>query len=119
MWVRLSLVTDMMYLDRPICRYRLHPGSASRRIAEVAAQNRYAVDQVVSGDTFHRYPAPFRARLLHYRFATAWRVEPKWIALRYLGRAIVTDLLQVGYGARVIWRGLCGAWRRARHEGGP
>lgn len=97
MWVSIARCYKMAYIDAPIARYRLHPESAMRNTELVDASNRYAINHIVTSTHFTEYPRHFRARLLYYRFATAWRVESKWQALTYLGQALVADPRQIGY----------------------
>src|SRR5690606_29979683 len=91
MWIQMARRYNMAYIDAPLARYRQHPGNATRRIEQLAAGNRYAVKKIVESDYFDEYPPHFRAQLLYYRFAAAWRREPKLTALWLLGRAILTD----------------------------
>ena len=77
MWVRLSLDFNMAYLDRPLIRYRVHGSSATANTDRLNRGNRQAAAYAVDDPRFREYPAHFRAKLLFYRFATAWRVEPK------------------------------------------
>jgi hypothetical protein len=59
------------------------------------------------------YPAYFRAKALYYRFATAWRTEPKHMAWMFLLRAFMTDPAQIPFGLRVIKLGITRAAARA------
>ena len=104
--VQFSLRFNMAYLDFPTILYRLHPESASRKRDLLNAENRRTSDRAISWVNFPAYPPHFRAKLLFYRFATAWRVEPKAEALKYFWRAVATDPRQLPYGFKVIGRGL-------------
>jgi glycosyltransferase involved in cell wall biosynthesis len=112
MWIRISLRFDMAYLDTPVIRYRLHGTSTTANTERLTQGNREAVALAVNDPSFLRYPAPFRARLLFYRFATTWRVEPKRTAFRYLVKALAADPLQIPFGLRVLCRGATNALRR-------
>ena len=59
MWVKLSLHTNLGYLDRPLVRYRLHGSNLTRDIETINSLNRHAVDQVARSAEFSRYPASF------------------------------------------------------------
>ncbi|MBL8058391.1 MAG: glycosyltransferase family 2 protein [Anaerolineales bacterium] len=107
-FVRLSLAHDLLYQPFPTIIYRVHPASGSTDAARVHAGNRRASALAVEWEHFPRYPAHFRARLLYYRCATAWRTEPRPAALRYLLRAVLTDPGQLPYGWRVLGQGLRG-----------
>lgn len=111
-WVRISHSFSMAYVDQPLILYRQHGSNITRSIETIHRQNRIASHLAITWERFPEYPPHFRARLLFYRFATAWRVEPKRIALRYFLRALLTDPGQLPYGLRVIGRGLRNTWRR-------
>jgi len=106
MWVQMSLYFNMSYIDKPLIYYRLHDSNATRNKEHIDNANRQAVKLVLNAPYFKEYPPHFRARLLIYRFATGWRVEPKGVALRYLLRGLKTDLTQISYCIRVIRRGI-------------
>lgn len=110
--VKLSLRYALAYLPLPTILYRLHPQSATSKIDLIDAENRRAADLAVTWERFPEYPAHFRARLLFYRFATAWRVEPKPVALCYAIRAILTDPRQLPAGWQVVQEGLRKLLRR-------
>jgi glycosyltransferase involved in cell wall biosynthesis len=112
MWVTLSRHFNMTYLDRPVAHFRSHPGNVSRDRDRMAAGQRQAVASVVQSPAFGLYPAPFRARLLYFRFATAWHHEPKSCALGYLARALTADPRELPYGLRVIGKGIANTIRR-------
>lgn len=112
--VQLSCYYNLVYLNQPLIRYRIHSQNATRDVGQVNTQNRYAVAQVVEAPNFGEYPAHFRAKLLFYRFATAWHVEPKSSALRFFVRAVATDPSQLPYGLRVIRQGLTNTLKRRR-----
>jgi glycosyltransferase involved in cell wall biosynthesis len=114
LWVRLAGRYDLAYLDQPLAAYRVHAGNDSRAHDEINRANRLAAALVVEAPEFASYPPSFRAKLLFYRFATAWRVEPKPVALRYFARAVAADPRQWRYGARVIRQGLRHLWQRWR-----
>ena len=114
LWVQLSRLIEMVYLPEPVARYRLHPASATMDVARMNTINRQAAAKAVESSHFPEYPANFRAKLLYYRFATAWRLEPKTTALGFLVRAFATDPLQVTYGLRVIKQGLTNTLARRR-----
>ncbi len=112
MWVQIARYYDMAYIDRPLVRYRIHERNATQNPERIHRGNRYAVAQVVASPYFPDYPAHFRAKLLYYRFATAWRTEAKHQALGYLLRALATDPRQVPYGLRVLAQGVRNTLRR-------
>lgn len=104
--VRLSLCYALAYQPFPTILYRVHPQSATRNLELVKAETRIAADAAMTWARFGEYPAAYRARLLYYRFATAWNAEPRREALRYFLLATHTAPLQLGYGLRVIGRAL-------------
>lgn len=108
MWVQIARRYKMAYLDAPVTHYRQHPNNATRKVDQLAAGNRYAVKTVVEADYFGEYPRHFRAQLLFYRFATAWRAESRWQAMGYLLRALFTDPSQIGFLSTTLRR----TWRR-------
>jgi glycosyltransferase involved in cell wall biosynthesis len=113
MWVRLSLRYNMTYLNIPFVRYRIHAGNISKDRESNNAAHRIAVRKAVEAPYFGEYPAHFRARLLFFRAATAWRVEPKKAALGFLLRAVLTDFTQSPYAFTLLRRSLKNAlWRR-------
>jgi glycosyltransferase involved in cell wall biosynthesis len=112
MWVRLSLHFNMAYLDHPLARYRIHCSNATSNTERTKLGTRMAAAHIVDSPHFRDYPSHFRARLLYYRFATAWRSEPKKVALAYFFRAFFTDPLQIPYGLKVIRRGVANTLRK-------
>lgn len=112
--VRLSLRYALAYVPMPLILYRIHSESATSKLDLLNAENRRAADAAITWERFPGYPAHFRAKLLFYRFATAWRVEPKPAALRYFVRAVLTDPRQLPYGYQVIRQGLRNLLRRRR-----
>jgi len=106
MWVRLALHTNMVYLPLPIAFYKIHDSNVTLDVTRVNHYNRIASRLIVDAPYFKDYPAHFRAKALYYRFATAWRVEPKHAAFRFLLRAIMTDPTQIPFGLHVIQLGI-------------
>lgn len=106
MWVRLALHTNMVYLPLPIAFYKIHDSNVTLDLARVNHYNRIASRLIVDAPYFKDYPAHFRAKALYYRFATAWRVEPKHAAFRFLLSAIMTDPAQIPFGLYVIKLGI-------------
>ncbi len=115
-WVRLSLVCRMVYVHKPTIYYRVHEKNLTRFMESINAGNRIACRRAVEWERFCLYPSHFRARLLFYRFATAWRVEPKAVAFRYFLCAVATDPTQLPYGLKVIRQGIINAIRRYRQR---
>ena len=113
MWVSLSLDFNMAYLDHPIAKYRIHGSNLTSDVERLNRGNRAAAVHIVNSPLFYKYPAHFRARLLYYRFATAWRVEGKTTALAYFLRALCVDPLQIPYGLNVIRRGIVNTFCRS------
>lgn len=95
----------MCYIDKPLIYYRLHDSNLTFNKENIDAANRYAVNLVVSAPYFNDYPVHFRAKLLYYRFATAWWIEPKRVAIRYFFSALKTDPAQFPFGMRVVCQG--------------
>jgi glycosyltransferase involved in cell wall biosynthesis len=112
MWVKLSLHFNMAYINRPLTRYRLHGSNATSDIERINRGNRVAAAYIVNSPSFHRYPSHFRARLLYYRFATAWRTEPRKTAFGYFFRALFTDPTQIPYGIAVAKKGIANTFLR-------
>ncbi len=106
MWVRLALHANMVYLTLPLAFYRVHQSNVTLDIARVNHYNRIASRLIVDAPYFKDYPSHFRAKALYYRFATAWRVEPKHAAFRFLLRAVMTDPAQIPFGLHVIQLGI-------------
>jgi glycosyltransferase involved in cell wall biosynthesis len=106
MWVRLALHTNMVYLTIPLAFYKIHDSNVTLDLARVNHYNRIASRLIVDAPYFKDYPAHFRAKALYYRFATAWRVEPKHAAFWFLLRAIMTDPAQIPFGLHVIQLGI-------------
>jgi len=117
MWVSLSLDFNMAYLDRPLARYRLHGLNITSHVDRLSRVNREASALAVNNPRFREYPAHFRAKLLYYRFATAWRAEPRAVAFGYFIRAFCADPTQIPYGLSVVKRGIMNTVRR--HAGRP
>lgn len=105
MWVQLSLYFNMCYIDKPLIYYRIHDNNLTLCKERIDTANRYAINLVVNSTYFNDYPAHFQAKLLFYRFATAWRVEPKRVAIQYFLRALKTEPTQFRYGLRVLCQG--------------
>ena len=112
MWVQISRLYDMAYIDRPLIRYRVHNRNATHNIERINRGNRYAVSKIVAAPYFREYPSHFQAKLLYYHFATAWHSEPKFIALRYFLQALFVDPRQIPYGIQVVKEGIQNAFRR-------
>ncbi len=112
--VQLGLHYALAYLPLPTILYRLHPASASASTSLLDTENRRAAAAAISWEQFPALPAAMRARLLYYRCATAWRSEPRRVALGYALRAVLTDPAQVPYGLRVVGRGLQRSLHRSR-----
>lgn len=112
LFIQMSLYFNMAFIDEPLALWRVQGQNTSLNIELLKANNRYAIAQVVAAPYFNQYPAHFRAKLLYFRFATAWRVEPKTVALSYFLRALRTDPTQLLYGLRVIRQGLSNTLRR-------
>lgn len=104
-WVRMSLSCSMVYLNIPTIYYRLHEANITRSQGFINHQNRVASHLAITWDRFSTYPAHFRAKLLFYRFATAWH-ESKRTAAIYFLRALATDPAQLPFGLSVIRQGL-------------
>jgi glycosyltransferase involved in cell wall biosynthesis len=119
MWVKMSQFVNMAYLDRPLVKYRLHGASATRDTTKIDLGNRTAVRSIVDSPELYEYPRHFRSRLLYYRFATAWRVEPKHTAFSYLLRAFLTNPLEIPFGLGVIRRGITRTLMRQRYGHDP
>jgi hypothetical protein len=117
MWVRISREYDMRYFEQPLVKYRIHGANATSNLDRINDGNRYAASRIVESSQFWNYPSHFRAKLLFYRFATAWRFEPKGKALGYFMRAIATDPTQLPYGLHVINLGLRNTFNRRRGKG--
>lgn len=116
MWVRMSRYFNMAFIDEPLIKYRLHSGNFTRSIKFNNVGHRVAISQIINAPYFDDYPAHFRAQLLFLRFASAWRLEPKRGALYYFINAIKTNPSQIGFGVKVIYRGLINYVRRYKQE---
>ncbi len=116
MWVRMSRYFNMAFIDEPLIKYRLHSGNFTRSIEFNNVGHRVAISQIINAPYFDDYPAHFRAQLLFLRFASAWRLEPKRWALYYFINAIKTNPSQIGFGMKVIYRGLINYVRRYKQE---
>ena len=112
MWVRIARLYNMAFIDEPLTLYRQHGANATGKDTMMSAGNRYASRLVVESPEFTTYPCHFRAKLLYYRTATAWRVEQKSMVAKLLLAAFLTDPRQVGYGLRVFGQGIYNAWKR-------
>lgn len=115
-WVKISHDFSMRYLSEATTGYRVHDTNLTRFTDRINQGNRIACGLAVAWDRFPTYPAHFRAKLLFYRFATAWRFEPKSQALSYLLRAVATDPTQLPYGLHVIRLGLANTVSRRRRR---
>ncbi len=111
-WVRIAHDFSMVYLREPTIGYRMHALNVTKNLEFINQQNRRASHLAVTWEHFPTYPAYFRAKLLYYRFATAWHIEPKRVALGYLFRAFATEPTQWPYGLRVIHQGVMNTLRR-------
>ncbi|MCS6964988.1 MAG: glycosyltransferase, partial [Thermoflexus sp.] len=111
-WVRIAHDFAMFYLDKPTIGYRIHVINTTKNLNLLHDQNRLASRLATEWENFHTYPDFFRAKLLYYRFATAWHVEPKIRALGYFMHAFVTDPRQLPFGLRIIHQGLMNTLRR-------
>jgi glycosyltransferase involved in cell wall biosynthesis len=119
MFVKLSLHFNMAYLEEPLTKYRLHTSNITKKIGLDNVGHRAAISQVVNAPFFHEYPAHFRAQLLFLRFASTWKFEPKRTALRYFQKAVRTHPSQIGFGLKVVFRGIRNVFRRhapAKHS---
>ncbi|MBC7227532.1 MAG: glycosyltransferase [Thermoflexales bacterium] len=111
-WVRIAHDFSMVYLDEPTVGYRVHTSNVTKDLDFINQQNRLAAHLAVEWEHFSTYPAHFKAKLLFYRFATSWHVEPKSAAFGYFFKAIITDPAQLPFGLWVIRRGLINIMRR-------
>lgn len=112
--VRLAVQYPMAYVDKPLILYRIHPESATANPDLVNYENRKASAYAIAWSRFPEYPAHFRAKLLYYRFATAWHSEPKHIAMRFFARALLTDPSQIPFGLHILRLGIMNAVNRRR-----
>ncbi len=99
--VEMSLHYPMGFIDEPLIDYRLHETNKTKNVATINAGNRLASKISVESERFSRYPAHFRARLLFYRFATAWQSN-KPEAIGCFARGVLTAPNEIGYGLKVI-----------------
>ncbi len=106
MCVRMSRFFDMAFLDRPLVRYRIHPYSATRNVEQIKSGTRLAAAKVVDDLGFREYPSHFRAKLLYYRSATAWRSEGTLSTIKFMIKALLTDPMQIRFGLLVIRAGM-------------
>lgn len=106
MWVRIALNTNMTYLPQPMALYRVHDSNVTLNIERVDYYNRIASRLIIEAPYFREYPARFRAKALYYRFATAWRSEPKDKAFSFLLRAIMENPWEIPFGLHIIKLGL-------------
>lgn len=112
LWVKMAHDFSMVYLHEPTVGYRIHSRNVTRDLEFINQQNRLAAHLAVTWEHFPTYPAHFRAKLLYYRFATAWRTESKRTAFRYFACALTTDITQLPYGLWVIRQGFVNTLRR-------
>lgn len=115
-WVRISHGFDMQYIDQITVGYRIHGMNLTNDSVKIDQGNRIASQLVIASDLFPTYPAHFRAKLLFYRFATAWRTESKPTALRYFFWAVKTDPHALPYGFKVLRQGIFNTIRRFKRE---
>jgi glycosyltransferase involved in cell wall biosynthesis len=111
MWVKMSLYFDLVYIDKPLSKYRIHDSNVSRS-EQINHSMRKACAFVVNAPFFMEYPPHYRSKLLFFRFATAWHEGPKLLALHYLSEALRTDPSQLPFGLKVILKGV----RRTVHR---
>lgn len=116
MWVQISLHFNMAYLDEPLIKYRLHGNNATQRIGLDNVDHRSAISQVIHSPPFRLYPDHFKAQLLFLRFASVFRFRPKHESLKYFMMAVKTDPFQIGFGLKVIYRGLKNVVRRQKNK---
>jgi glycosyltransferase involved in cell wall biosynthesis len=116
MWVRMSRYFNMAFIDEPLIKYRLHSGNFTRSIEFNNVGHRNAIMQTMNASYFYDYPAHFRAQLLFLRFASVYRFAPKREAFYYFMLATKTDPSQIGFGVKVIYRGLKNTVRRYKRE---
>jgi glycosyltransferase involved in cell wall biosynthesis len=112
MFVKLSLYFNMAYIDEPLIKYRRHSNNLSKVIGLNNVGHRHAIAQLTTASYFDNYPAHFRAQLLFLRFAATWRFDTKQRSAGYFIRALKTDPAQLGFGMKVIFRGIKNALRR-------
>jgi glycosyltransferase involved in cell wall biosynthesis len=115
-WVHVSLYADMIHLTQPVVALRQHPDQTTHDRERCDRAHRTAVAKLVRATYFGEYPRHFQAQILFFRFATAWRVEPKHRALRYFARGVRTDPRQLPNGLRVIREGLRHTLERRRRR---
>ena len=116
MWVRMSRYFNMAFIDEPLIKYRLHSGNFTRSIEFNNVGHRNAIMQTINASYFYDYPAYFRAQLLFLRFASVYRFAPMQEAFHYFMLATKTDPAQIGFGVKVIYRGLKNTVRRYKRE---
>ena len=80
----------------------------------MARAYRAAVARLLVSPHFAGYPRPFRARMLFFAVATAWRVQPKRVAVGLFLRGLATDARQLPFAARVGAQGVRNGIGRAR-----
>ncbi len=114
--VQMAVDYPLAYLDEPTIYYRLHSENATAQLERINQQNRIASRAAVEWARFPEYPAHFQAKLLYFRFATAWNTEPKTQAVGYFLRALATDPRQAPYGFKVISQGIRNILRRRRSQ---
>jgi len=106
MWVKMSLHLNLAYINKPLLKYRLHEYNASKSEQQIALSYRKASAFMVNSPMFMDYPPQYRAKLLFFRFATAWHEGPKMLSVRYFIEALRTDPSQLPYGLTVIRKGI-------------
>lgn len=104
MWVKMSLHFNLAYIDRPLVKYRIHENNVSKSEG-INDSMRKACAFVLHSPLFPCYPPLFQSKLLFFRFATAWHEGPKLHALKYFGKALLTDPSQFPFGLKVILKG--------------
>jgi glycosyltransferase involved in cell wall biosynthesis len=106
MWVKMSLHFDLAYIHRPLVKYRLHDTNASKSEQQIVLSSRKASAFVVNAPFFLEYPPHYRAKLLFFRFATAWYEGSKMVSVRYFLEAFRTNPSQLPFGLKVIRKGM-------------
>lgn len=112
MFVKLSLYFNVAYIEEPLIKYRRHGKNLSKVIGLNNVGHRRAIAQLTNAPCFDDYPPHFRAQLLFLRFASTWRFETKQTSIGYFMRAVKIDPSQIGFGVKVVFRGLGNMFRR-------
>jgi len=115
-WVRIAHDFDMRYIDQVTIGYRIHGMNLTNDSMKINQGNRIASQLAIASSLFPTYPAHFRAKLLFYRFATAWHTESKSTASRYFLSAVKTDPYTLPYGLKVLRQGILNTIRRLRKD---